>query len=864
MTQMEGVRRHFLIFVPLALFLACVCLILGPPARAQDEEDTNLPSPARAENDVTSRIGDQAQQDGPVRMARFSYVQGDVTWRVDSHSEWSAATRNLPLRQGAELWVSEGGRAEIQFDDGSRLRLGSGALVTLQTLYSDAEGEFTEITLKDGPIALRLKHDRSIYQVNTPLVSVKAVGPAKIRIGAGDGVEVAVQEGRATVEGNQGKVDLRRGDYLDLRDENSAYEPRDLPRPDRFDEWNEELDRRLEEAEASSTERYLPANMALVADDLDAYGAWRDDAEYGHVWCPRVTVAHWRPYCYGHWTWVSPFGWTWVSDEPWGWVPYHYGTWIYRPYGWAWVPGPVTQCWSPAVVDFCEYNGAVAWVPLAPREVRYPTSFVSFGFRGNRWAFYFSIAQAAVYYPTYYSASAVYWTPRPWHSHYVNCAPARYNETTLIANYLATHRYPRVIPFNARDGAMMAEFRAFGGRGAYRTVAGSAVSIFARGRAFTAPQRGLPLAGPPMVRPTPLAMTPTRAFVHDRRPPQTMLMRPVFRAPLKPAIARVSAPLPVVASPRTLPRPFASRVRVPGSLRAQTPDSAGRRPSGLMRGRIPTTPGQDSPWARRREGFPPSGRETPSAVARDNRLRRIPLGSTDMNLPRAERERLPSAAALAARRARQSLGLGGGSLRDRRLPEGSYPPASTRQPFESRTSERPGMVWGGRRTRPELPSAAEEAAQARRSLETGGGSRRTWERPRFQSQAPYVPDRSGLAYDRSRPDRLSGAREPRVRTYSPPSWNQSPRGESPNAYTPRYSPSRSTEAPRQYDRMPTYTPRMPGPSRRVDVYRAPPPRMEMPRREAPPAYSGRGRDSSGNSGSGSQSASPYNRGRGGR
>src|SRR5438067_1860575 len=65
---------------------------------------------------------------GPVRMARFNYVDGDVNWRRNSQDEWSSATDNLPLRQGAQVSVSRGSRAEIQFDDGSRLRLGGGAL----------------------------------------------------------------------------------------------------------------------------------------------------------------------------------------------------------------------------------------------------------------------------------------------------------------------------------------------------------------------------------------------------------------------------------------------------------------------------------------------------------------------------------------------------------------------------------------------------------------------------------------------------------------------------------------------------------------------------------------------------------------
>src|SRR3569833_1451398 len=42
---------------------------------------------------------------GPVRLARFAYVQGNVTWRPDENTDWSNATLNHPLRQGAQLWL---------------------------------------------------------------------------------------------------------------------------------------------------------------------------------------------------------------------------------------------------------------------------------------------------------------------------------------------------------------------------------------------------------------------------------------------------------------------------------------------------------------------------------------------------------------------------------------------------------------------------------------------------------------------------------------------------------------------------------------------------------------------------------------
>ncbi len=244
-----------------------VSLTAAAPLRADDETpawQVNESNDTSLNNDAPA----QAANSGPVRLARFSYVSGNVTWRLNEGGEWSQSNINLPLRQGAQVWVTEGGRGEIQFDDGSVLRMGSGALVTLQTLYSDAEGEFTEIRVNEGLVSLSLRHERSIYQLDTPLVSLKANGPGQVRLGVGDGVEVAVRTGRATVEGAQGKVTLDGGSYLDLHDANSALETRALPRADNWDRWNDDRDRLLFDDGGRESKRYLPSNIAIVAGDL--------------------------------------------------------------------------------------------------------------------------------------------------------------------------------------------------------------------------------------------------------------------------------------------------------------------------------------------------------------------------------------------------------------------------------------------------------------------------------------------------------------------------------------------------------------------------------------------------------------------
>lgn len=556
---------------PLILSLIAGGSMLAPGiARAQDEDngtarDFRDEGGAR-QQDEAAPFGDMLEQNanqGVVRLARFSYVKGNVTWRADQGLEWSAATTNLPVRQDAQIWVTNGGRAELQFDDGSVLRLGNGALVTLKTLYSDEDGEFTQVTLNEGLATLRARHERGVYRIDAPLASITAKGPAKVRFGIGDGLEVAVRQGQANIEGNAGKATLESGDYLDLRDANSPLDPRRLPGLDNWDQWNQERDNIMDGSSQRPSHRYLPSNIAIVANDLDDYGSWRNDPEYGNVWCPRVTSVDWRPYHEGHWTWVSPFGWTWVSDEAWGWAPYHYGTWVSRGYGWAWCPGPVNQYWSPAVVHFSEYDDRVAWCALAPREVRYPSS-LSIGFRSGNWSTFFSIGQAAVYYPTYNH----YCEARPFRTGYVNHVTYVNNVTNVTnvynngspsfnryynsAEFYASNRNTylqrsQFIPYNARTAAGVTSVATsgFGRRTAYDIVPrANGATVFTSGRTVAAPARGsMPVAGPVAARPTRESLTPTHAFIANPQPAPRAIARPVYQAPLPAIIARRAAPI---------------------------------------------------------------------------------------------------------------------------------------------------------------------------------------------------------------------------------------------------------------------------------------------------------------------------------
>ena len=548
-------------YIQRAGLLPSTCAILlssGLAAHAQvnrpvayEVTETNVSSPQIAAENV-----------GPVRMVRFSIVQGPVSCRPTSKLKWSRAAINEPIRQGAQVFVPARSRAELFFDDGSVIRLGGGAFVTMQTLYSDDKGEFTEVKLNDGLASCRLKNKSSIYQVDTPFCSVKAAGPAKFRCGFRKDVEIADQDGNLTIEDPQDTENLAPGQFAVLRDPNSPIIVSTLPPDDSWEQWNHNRDRVYENGSPISR-RYLPADLYLAEPDLDEYGNWYDEPHYGHVWVPRVHEAGWRPYHHGHWVWEDPFGWTWVADEPWGWAPYHYGTWAHTRHGWGWCPGPEQQYWSPAVVSFSSYDGDIAWAPLSPDEVRYP-SRLAVAFSDGDWALQFSIGGCAAYYP----GPDHICTARAWETNYINRA-------TYVSNYygyggrpLYATNYNTYLsagswtPTNARfGGGSRVPAARFASTGVFDPVPAQNLAVFRQGRPIGAPAGGrAPALGPSHVRPSFAAMTPTRAF-NAPSPSGAIASRTMFRSNLDPRVASVA---PTFGS-HTIARSARPAGRAPGA-----------------------------------------------------------------------------------------------------------------------------------------------------------------------------------------------------------------------------------------------------------------------------------------------------------
>jgi FecR protein len=319
----------------------------------------------------------QQDNEGPgPGVARMSLINGDVSVKRGDSGELTAAVLNAPLMAQDQLMTADGSRAEIQFDSSNLMRLAPDSEVHL----ADLQNGHLQVQIGRGEVSFRVsRDDGGQVEIDTPSVGVHPVrrGLYRITVHPDGTSEITVRAGEAEIFGPRGNQRVGAGQTILARGlaSDPEFQIVAAPREDEWDRWNEQRDRELDR---SRSYQYVSPDVS-GAQDLDAYGRWSNDPEYGYVWSPTGEPAGWAPYQQGQWVWTGAYGWTWVSYDPWGWAPYHYGRWFYRPTGWCWYPGGLRgrQYWSPALVGFIGFGGGggfgfgfgnVGWVPLAPFE----------------------------------------------------------------------------------------------------------------------------------------------------------------------------------------------------------------------------------------------------------------------------------------------------------------------------------------------------------------------------------------------------------------------------------------------------------------------------------------------------------------
>jgi hypothetical protein len=291
-----------------------------------------------------------AMADSHVRIVRLSNVEGNVQMDRNTGHGYEKAFLNMPVVQWSVLATKTDARAEVEFEDGTTVRLTPDSTVEFTDLaLRDSGARATTLTLKAGQIYVNYRGSQKTEEFALLVAGEKVnlTEEAHLRIDLQDTTaQVAMFKGNANVEGPAGTAELSKGKSatFDLVDGDKFTIAKNIEE-DPYDAWDKQASTYHDKYARSGSYNDYPYGYGV--SDLNYYGNYTNVPGYGWMWQPYFAGAGWNPYMDGAWVFYPGFGYTWVSSYPWGWMPYLYGGWNFVPgYGWGWAPG-YWNGWTP-------------------------------------------------------------------------------------------------------------------------------------------------------------------------------------------------------------------------------------------------------------------------------------------------------------------------------------------------------------------------------------------------------------------------------------------------------------------------------------------------------------------------------------
>jgi hypothetical protein len=280
-----------------------------------------------------------ALADSQARIVRLSDVQGTVQIDKNTGMGFENAFLNLPITQGTQLKTGDRARAEIEFEDGSTLRLTPNTMVEFSTLgLSDSGKHISVVNLVEGMAYVNwLGKSGDEFNVNFSRQKISLDRAAHFRVATStESANVAVFKGDLDVQGPAGKISVAKKKTASFSAaDNDKSTVADNVEEAPLDSWDKEAIAYHDQYAKNNSSPY-----GYGVSDMNYYGAYSNVPGYGMMWQPYFSGIGWDPFMDGAWSWYPGYGYMFASAYPWGWMPYRYGNWMFVPgFGWMWQPG---------------------------------------------------------------------------------------------------------------------------------------------------------------------------------------------------------------------------------------------------------------------------------------------------------------------------------------------------------------------------------------------------------------------------------------------------------------------------------------------------------------------------------------------
>ena len=285
---------------------------------------------------------------------------------------------NYPVIPGDEIYTNNG-RCEIQFDNGTIVRLDKNAELKVETILAQSltsKWKITTLLLKRGnAYVMNKNYKKELFQFITPNAAIKLKdnSVSKIEVNKNRETYFQVIRGKGYIKygPDEKKLKERKVNKSERVFVNSSHNliQEELIADTDFDLWNEVMNEHFREIHWGRSKipgpiYKFPKAVIYFAEKYSSYyGEWIYSDLFGYVWKPyfqRYYPSGWMPYMYGRWIFINGQLF-WVPAEPWGWVPYHFGVWHWTPkWGWIWIPGSAFHF---GMVDWFYSGLYVGWRP---------------------------------------------------------------------------------------------------------------------------------------------------------------------------------------------------------------------------------------------------------------------------------------------------------------------------------------------------------------------------------------------------------------------------------------------------------------------------------------------------------------------
>src|SRR5262249_22519128 len=202
--------RAFLLSISAGLLLFATPRVV----RASEPDDANTPDP-------------------PARVARLSYIDGNVSFQTNGTEDWAAAVKNRPVTVGDKIWSDQDSRAELQAGEAS-IHLGSMTALSFLNLDENV----IQMRVAEGAVNFRVREMREgdLYEVDTPNMAftVKEAGAFRVDVNEnGDGTRVTVIRGEGEITAGGKTYDVHAGEEAELNGvDDPSFQVSSAPSPD--------------------------------------------------------------------------------------------------------------------------------------------------------------------------------------------------------------------------------------------------------------------------------------------------------------------------------------------------------------------------------------------------------------------------------------------------------------------------------------------------------------------------------------------------------------------------------------------------------------------------------------------------------